>query len=147
VEAVGAAGDQAELVVERFGAALVDPEADCGADPVTVFAHRLPKPDERFEAVVRDFGEESVGQHGDIVDGEAGSEDRPEGFFESVGAPDLTTGAFEPAECGGLLVSEVRGCFEQRPASVLEPAGGGLVADAAQLVTSSSARLPRATTW
>jgi hypothetical protein len=33
VEAVGATGDQPDLVVERFGAALVDLEADGGEDP------------------------------------------------------------------------------------------------------------------
>jgi hypothetical protein len=50
VEAVGATRDQPDLVVERFGAALVDPEAHTGEDPVAVFADRRAEPDERAEA-------------------------------------------------------------------------------------------------
>jgi hypothetical protein len=48
VESVGAASDQPDLVVERFGPALVDAEADCVEDSVAVFADRLPESDERF---------------------------------------------------------------------------------------------------
>ena len=50
VKAIGAAGDQADLVVQRFGAALVDAQADRGEDPVAVFADRLAEPDERVQS-------------------------------------------------------------------------------------------------
>jgi hypothetical protein len=50
VKAIGAAGDQADLVVERFGAALVDPQADRGEDPVAVLADRFADADERLKA-------------------------------------------------------------------------------------------------
>ena len=58
VEAVGAAGDEADLVVERFGAALVDAEADRGEDPVVVLADRFAEPDERFEAAAGQAAEQ-----------------------------------------------------------------------------------------
>ena len=50
VESVGAAGDEADLVVERLGAALVDPETDGVEDPVAVAADRLGEADERARA-------------------------------------------------------------------------------------------------
>ena len=44
VEPVGAAGDETDLVVERFCAALVDLEVDGLEDPVAVAADCLPEP-------------------------------------------------------------------------------------------------------
>jgi len=61
VESVGAAGDQADLVVERCGASLVDPEADCGEDPIAVLADRSPEADERLEWISRGSGGGEVG--------------------------------------------------------------------------------------
>jgi hypothetical protein len=46
VKAVGAANDQADLVVERLGASLVDAEADRREDAVAVLAERPAEPDE-----------------------------------------------------------------------------------------------------
>jgi hypothetical protein len=60
VESVGAAGDQPDFVVERLGAALVDPEADRVEDPVAVFADRLAEPNERFQSASGRFADESV---------------------------------------------------------------------------------------
>ncbi len=63
--------------------------------------------------------DEQVDQDRDVGDGEAGGEDRPEGFLEGVGAPDFAAGGLEPFQRLGLLVGEVVGLLEQRPARVL----------------------------
>jgi hypothetical protein len=47
VRAVGAAGDEPDLVVQGLGASLVDLEADRGEDPVAVLADRFAELDER----------------------------------------------------------------------------------------------------
>ena len=135
MEAVGAAGDQPDLVVERLGAALVDAEADRVEDPVAVLADRLAQPDERLKPTAGRSGEEPVDEDRDVLDCQAGGEDRSERFLEGVGAPHLAAGSPEAAERPLLIVVEVLGCFEQRPAGVLEPAGGVLVAEGAQLVS------------
>jgi hypothetical protein len=67
VKSVRATGDQPDLVVERFGAALGDPEADRGEDPVAVFADRLAEADERAEAAAGGAAEEPVDQDGDVL--------------------------------------------------------------------------------
>src|SRR5439155_4546473 len=79
VEAAGAAGEQADLVVERLGAALVDAEADRGEDPVAVSADGFAEPDERFEAAARRADEEPVDEHLDVLEREAGLEDPADG--------------------------------------------------------------------
>jgi hypothetical protein len=71
VEPVRAAGDEPDLVVERFGASLVDPEADCGEDPVAVFADRLTELDERLKPAAGQAREQPVDQDGDVVDVQA----------------------------------------------------------------------------
>ena len=58
VESVGAADDQPDFVVERFGAALVDFEADRGEDPVAMFADCFAEADERFKAAAGGAAEE-----------------------------------------------------------------------------------------
>jgi hypothetical protein len=119
VKAVCAAGDEPDFVVERFGAALVDPEADRGEDPVAVFADRSAEADERFEAAAGQAGEEPVDQYLDVVDAEPGLEDPADGFLERVRAPDLAAGGLQARERGGLFVGELVGLLEQRPAGVL----------------------------
>jgi len=89
VEAVGAAGDQPDLVVERLGAALVDAQADRGEDPVAVSAERFPEADERLEAAAGQAAEQPLDQYLDVVETEAGFEDPAGCFFERVGAPYL----------------------------------------------------------
>ena len=73
VKPVRAAGDEPDLVVERFGAALVDAEADRGEDPVAVFADRLAELDERREPAAGQAAEQPVDQDVDVLDREAGS--------------------------------------------------------------------------
>jgi hypothetical protein len=141
VEAVGAAGDQTDLVVERFGAALVDAQADRGEDPVAVLAQCLAVADERLEPAAGQAGQEPVDQDFDVLDVEAGLKDAAGGFFELVSAPDLAAGGSDPGERGGLLVGELLGLLEQRPAGVFEAPGGLLVAGGAQLVSVSPADL------
>jgi hypothetical protein len=82
VEAVGAADDEPDLVVEGFGAALVDAEADGGEDAVAVLADRFAEPDEGLEAAASEAAEEPVDEDLDVGDGEAGREDAAGGFFE-----------------------------------------------------------------
>jgi hypothetical protein len=122
VEAVGAAGDQSDLVVQRFGAALVDPEADRVKDPVAVAADRLRQANEGRQAAAGGFADEPVDQDRDVLERQAGLEDRPERFLERVGAPDLAARSAQPPEGCSLLVVESIGSLEQRPASALEPA-------------------------
>src|ERR1035437_1026515 len=141
VKAVGAAGDEANLVVQSLGASLVDPEADRGEDPVAVLADRLAELDERREPAAGEAGQEPVDQHGDVVDREAGLEDPADGFLERVGAPDLAAGGLEPGEDGRLLIGEPLGLFEQRPAGVLEAVGDVLVAEEAQFIPVAAADL------
>ena len=87
-----AAGDEPDLVVERLGAALVDPEADRVEDPVAVFADRFAEPDEWFEPAAGEAGQQPVDEDRDVFEGEAGFEDAADGFFERVGAPYLAAG-------------------------------------------------------
>src|SRR3954464_6732316 len=86
VEAVGAADDQPDLVVERFGAALVDAQSHGGEDAVAVRADRLAEADEGLEAVAGQSREEPVDEDLDVGDAEAGREDAAGGFFEGVAA-------------------------------------------------------------
>jgi len=124
VKAVGAAGDEPDLVVECLGAALVDAEADRGEDPVAVFADRLAELDERLEPAAGEARQQPVDQDRDVLEGEPWLEDRADCFLERVGAPYLAACGFEPSERGGLLVGQVCRRFEQRPAGVLEALGG-----------------------
>ena len=119
VETIGAAGDQPDRVVERFGAALVDAQADRGEDPVAVFAQRLAEADERLQPAAGQSAEKPVDQHLDVVDRQPGSEDATDGFLEFVSAPDLAAGSSDPRERRGLLVGEPLGLLEQAPAGVL----------------------------
>ena len=68
VKAVGAAGDQADLVVERLGAALVDAQADGGEDPVAVAADRLAQADERLQSAAGQATEQPVDEDLDVLD-------------------------------------------------------------------------------
>src|SRR3954451_3219002 len=95
MEAVGAADDQSDLVVERLGAALVDAQTDSGEDAGAVAADRLAEADERLEAAAGQAREEPVDEDLDVGDGEAGREDAADGFFEGVGAPDFAAGGLD----------------------------------------------------
>jgi hypothetical protein len=78
------------------------------------------------ESAARSSQAEALKQRVDIVGAEAGREDASERFLEGVCAGDLAAVSFERGERGGLLVGEVLGTFEQRPAGVFEALGGGL---------------------
>jgi hypothetical protein len=146
-KAVGAAGDQSDLVFERFGPALVDSEADRLEDSVAVAADSLGEPDERGQAAALRLVDEPVDQDRDVLERESLGEDRAERLLQGVGAPDLAARVLEPLERGGLLAGEVLGCFEQRPARVFEPSGGGTVANAAQLVPVVAADVVERPGW
>jgi hypothetical protein len=94
-----------------------------------VFADGLRQTDKWGETAAERFADEPVDQHGHVFDGEAGLEDRAECFLERVGAPYLAARSGQLAQGGGLLIVEAFGCFEQRPARFIEPAGGVAVAD------------------
>lgn len=72
MEAVGAAGDEPDLVVQRLGAALVDPETDRLEDPVAVFEDRLSEPDERCQPAPKGAADEPVDQDRDVLERQAG---------------------------------------------------------------------------
>lgn len=94
-----------------------------------MFADGLRQTDTWGETAAERFADEPVDQHGHVFDGEAGLEDRAECFLERVGAPYLAARSGQLAQGGGLLIVEAFGCFEQRPARFIEPAGGVAVAD------------------
>ena len=79
VKAAGAAGDEPDLVVERLGASLVDPQADGGEDPVAVLADCLAERDERREAAAGEAVQQPVDQEGDVLEREPGLEDGADG--------------------------------------------------------------------
>jgi len=62
VEAVGAVGDQAHDVVQAFGAAVVDAQAQGGEDAVAVFANGLGDLDEGVESGAAGLGASAVDQ-------------------------------------------------------------------------------------
>jgi hypothetical protein len=105
--------------VERFGTALVDREADRGEDAVAVLASRLAEAHERRKAAAGGAACEVIDQGADVVDRQAGGEERSEGFLERVRAPRVTARLLELAG-GGLFVGEVLGAFELHPAGVFE---------------------------
>src|SRR5512132_2889077 len=141
VEAVGAAGDEADLVVERLGASLVDAEADRGEDAVAVAADGSAEADERFEAAADQAVEQPIDQHLDVLGAEAGLEDPAGRLFELVGAPHLAARGLDPPACSALLVAQLLGPLQQAPARALEALGGLLVAEAPELVPVRAADL------
>ena len=68
MKAVSAASDEADFVVEGFGAALVDTQPDGGEDPVAVAADRLAQEDERLEPAAGQAAQEPVDQDLDLLD-------------------------------------------------------------------------------
>lgn len=82
MEAVGAAGDEAYLVVQCLGAALGDAQADGGEDAFAVFFDGLGETDEWGEAAAGCAADEAVDQDGDVVEVESCGEDAPEGLLE-----------------------------------------------------------------
>jgi hypothetical protein len=102
VEAVDASCDEPDFVVERSGAALVDPEPDRVKDPVAVAADRAGEPDEGGESAAGRLGDEAVDQERDVGEREARLEDRSERVLAHVGAPDLGARAPESPQRRGL---------------------------------------------
>ena len=86
-------------------------------------------------------GQQPVEQVANRVDGEARSEDRPDHLLHRPRACDLPAARADRGEGGGLLVAEIVGVLEQRPAVVLELLGGGALASVAQLVPVLTADL------
>jgi hypothetical protein len=106
-----------------------------------VFADRFPEPDEGLETAAGEAGEEPVDQVADGLDGQAGREDRADHLLHRPGAGDLPAARLDLGERGGLLVGEIGGVLEQRPAVVLELEGRALLAGLAQIVPVRAADL------
>jgi hypothetical protein len=118
---------------------LVDAQPDCLKDPVAVAVDRLGRADERSEAAAERLADEPVDQDRDVLERETGFEDRLERLLERVGAPYLAAGSAELAKRAVLLVVEMIGLLQQRPAGVFEaPRGVGIV-ELAQLVSVRAA--------
>jgi len=81
-----------------------------------VLARRMNNP----KAAAQRLTDEPVDQDRDVLEREAGFEDRPERLLERVRAAHLAAGGSPPPELTVLLVVEAVGCFEQRPAGVLD---------------------------
>ena len=82
---VGAADDQAALVVERLGASVRDAESHGGEDAVAVLGDRDGELDEGFQAAASRAADEPVDQDRDFVVAEVGCADRQLFFLERVG--------------------------------------------------------------
>jgi hypothetical protein len=134
VEAVGPADDEPDVVVQSFRSPVVDLQSDGGEDPVTELADGLGDLDERREPGAAGFGAPAVEQFGGLLGVQVASEDGAERFFEAVAAPELTAAAAQLAQGRRLLVGEVFGAFEQRPAGAFELLGRALVGQLPQLV-------------
>ena len=104
-------------------------------------ADRFGEADERSEAAACGFADEPVDQDRDVLEREAGLEDSSQRFLEGVGAPYLAAGGAQASERSALSVVEAVGCFEQRPAGVLEPSGGFGVVELAELVPVGAAHV------
>ena len=76
VEPVGAADDQADLVVHAFDAAVGKSEADCGLDAVVVGADGAAQLDEAGDAAALRPGQPACQQDGDLVFVQVTGEDR-----------------------------------------------------------------------
>jgi hypothetical protein len=73
----------------------------------------------RSEAAALRLVDEPADQDRDVLEGEAGLEDRAERFLERVGTPYFPTGGAQASERLSLLVVEPVGCLEQRPEASL----------------------------
>jgi hypothetical protein len=91
VEAVGPSDDQADVIVESFGAAVVHSEADGGEDAVAELADGLGDLDERGESGAAGLRAPAVEQLGGLLRVEVPGEDRPECLLEAVGPPQVPT--------------------------------------------------------
>ncbi len=89
-----------------------------------MLAQRAAEAHERFQAAAGQAAEQPIDQLLDRGDGEAGGEDRAGHLFERPCPRDLPAGGVEAGERRGLLVGELLGVLQQRPAGVLELLGG-----------------------
>src|SRR5664279_4743270 len=134
MESVGPAGNQADVVVQSFGAGIVYLQPDGGEDAVAEFADGLGDLDERGEAGAAGPRAPAVDQLGALVGVQVAGEDLPEGLFAGVGAPEFPAAAAELTQRGGLVVAVVLGSFEQAPAGPFELLRRVLVGQSAQFV-------------
>jgi hypothetical protein len=141
VKPVGAADDQLDLVVHRFGAGVAELQASGGEDALAVLADRAAQADERPQSTAREAGQEPVEQLADGLDAESCGEDRSDHLLHRPGARDLAAAGTDRGEGAGLTVGEVAGVLQQRPAVVLELLGGVGLTGVAQLVPVLAADL------
>src|SRR5438552_2330553 len=139
MEAVGAASEEARLVVEPLDEPVRDLPADVGDDLVEILADRLRRAHEGREPRPerpRDPAEQEGADHVRLPS----VEDVAEQLLEEVSTVEAKVGALELGELCLLGVGQVHEVLEQRPARVLERLGGlGIVPS--QLLPQLAARL------
>jgi hypothetical protein len=119
VKPEGASDDELHLVVERFRAGVAQAQAAGGEDPLAVVADRAAEAHEWRQSAAGQAGEEPVDQLLDGGDGQAGLEDLTDCFLVRPGAGNLPACGLQRGERGGLLVGELVGVLQQRPAIAL----------------------------
>src|ERR1700694_3481221 len=127
VEAVGASDEQPDLGVEAFVTPVGQPAVDGGVDPGAVLADGARGFDELRDTATLSARTPPIEQLSDGGWVEVTGEHLPQGFFEKVGTPEYSTGAFHLPQSRGLLVGEIWRGLQQRPPRALEGLGDALV--------------------
>jgi hypothetical protein len=120
---VAAVADQADLAVEALEAAVGEPEADRGEDPVTVRAQRAREPDEWLEARATgpcEPGVEVRRRERRVVE----VVEQPELLAQQERAVERAVGLLDLLERGELADGLALGRLQKRPARALDPAAG-----------------------
>jgi len=93
MESVGPAGDESDVVVQSFGAGIVDLQSAGGEDLVAELADGLGGLDERGQAGAAGPCAPAVDQLGGLLAVQVAGEDLPAGLFEALRAPEFTAAA------------------------------------------------------
>ena len=127
VEAVGASDEQPDLGVEAFVTPVGQPAVDGGVDPGAVLADGARGFDELRDTATLSARTPPIEQLSDGGWVEVAGEHLPQGFFEKVGTPEYSTGAFHLPQSRSLFVGEICRVLQQRPPRTLEGLGDALV--------------------
>jgi hypothetical protein len=127
VEPVGAAGDQSDVIVQSVRPGVVHSEPYGGQDAVAVLADGVGDLDEGGQAGTAGLGAAPVEQPAGLLRVQVAGEDARNASLRPLGPPGVSAAGPQPAQGRGLVVGEVLGSFQQRPAGTLERRGRALV--------------------
>ena len=141
VKAVGPIDDETHAPIEAFVAGVVHAESHRRQDALAPLANGLGQGAEGLHAAALGSGTEPVEHQGDLDVGEVAREDRPQGLFQRVGAPQVTPSTFQLAQGDRLIVGQVTGVLQQAPPRPFEASGGVLIGELAQVLPDRSSDL------